>query len=139
MALSSKKKKEIVVEMQEVREHLDPAVVTDQEGFIKELENLTIELNERLEDRLTTFKSDSLKLFASFHQARPNGVLALAQKERERLRQVLDTFMEWMEPIQVHGFRQIACGAAKDCLDLVAEVLTRRQIMIDRFTGQQLQ
>jgi hypothetical protein len=116
MALT-KKQKNAIKKVGAIKAQEAPTVKEGEE-FQKDYEKDITKLNEQLEDRLNTFRSQAIPILREAYQSRPSGVLNVIKEESERISDLTQMIMTALEPIKYPAFRFCAAECIKDMIDI---------------------
>ena len=126
MPLSKKRKLQIQREAQAVASQCQ--TVKETEELKRDYEAIITKLNERLEDRLDTFVSQSIPLLREVYPTRPSGVLSVVKEEAERLRDLSTQIIQVMQPVKDPAYRFLAADCIKDLITICTESVAEQHI-----------
>lgn len=130
MAINKKKLKNIKKDAEKLKEKFDNA--EEGEKFAKEHEQLLIDLNTAIDDRIDQFRSDSIRILRDVHQPRPYQIFSVINEQTDRIRKVTDAISLALDPVTDNFFRKASADCLKDIVDIcsrhVAEKWTKIKI-----------
>lgn len=101
-------------------------------AFEEDYINIMMTLNEKIDERLDTFRSEALPILRDAYPTRPQGILSVIAEETTKIREVTQTILATMESVKNPEFRACAKGCIKDitdfCSDAVAQQYIRAEI-----------
>ena len=115
MPLSTKKKRDIKREAVTLSQNVP---VKEMELFQKDYEDIMINLNFGLENRIDEFQNEVIPILREAYPTRPNAILKVIKEEAERLRDLVQVILTNLEVIKYPAFRESAANCIKDLIDI---------------------
>ena len=119
MALSKKKRQDINNEAKKLASNMP--TVASSIAFEEDYNLIMINLNEKLENRLETFKSQAIPVLREAYQTRPSGILSVIGEETAKIRELTQAILETMESVKYPAFRNCAASCIKDIIDICSD------------------
>jgi hypothetical protein len=137
MALSNKKKKDIKKAAQRLSEDMPTVELT--ESFQKDYEAIMMRLNEKLENRIDSFKSEAIPILREAYPTRPGGILSVLEEESEKIRKASQVLIDLMEDVKYPIFRECVASCLRDVVTICSKSIAEQYTAAFLRAGGQLQ
>lgn len=108
-------------------------------AFETDYNEIMIKLNENLENRLDTFKSQAIPILREAYPTRPSGILSVIGEETAKIRELTQSILETMESVKYPAFRSCAAICIKDIIDICSDSVGEQYKKALIRTGELLQ
>jgi hypothetical protein len=95
-------------------------------AFEEDYTELMTALNEKVEARMETFKSQAISMLREAYQARPATILNVIKDETDKINELIQAIMLTVKPISYPAFRYAAAECIKDLVDLCSNSIAEQ-------------
>jgi hypothetical protein len=110
-----------------------------QAEYQKDFIESTVKLNEAIEDRLETFRSQAIPILREAYQSRPSGILSVISEETDKITELTQAIMGSMKAIRYPEFRNCAASCIKDLVEICTQSIAEQYKKASDRNGDKVQ